>query len=112
MGLFKGISGGNTNITPQEARRMMDESDQIIILDVRTPEEYKEIRIEGAKLIPVDELGGRAAAELPDKDIRILVYCRSGGRAGTAVKMLKRMGYAHVYNFGGIMNWPYAVLKG
>ena len=90
---------------------MMKETADFILLDVRTPEEYKQARIKGAKLIPVDELARRASAELPDTSIVILIYCQSGIRAGKAVKTLKRMGYANVYNFGGITNWPYGTIK-
>ena len=99
-------------ISPQEARRIMEQNDDFILLDVRTPSEYRQVRIEGAKLLPVDEIGQRAAKELPDKHIPILVYCQSGMRALNAVKMLTRMGYTDAVSFGGIMNWPYETVSG
>jgi len=110
MGLFSKSGGGG--ISAQEAHRIMSEGGNFVLLDVRTPGEYRQVRIDGAKLIPVDELARRAAAELPDKDARILVYCQSGARAGTAAKMLTQMGYTDVSNFGGIMGWPYETVRG
>ena len=112
MNLFKGKRANHINIPPQEARRMMEGTESFTLLDVRTPQEYKQARIEGAKLIPVDELGSRAASEMPDKNKLVLVYCQSGMRADRAAKMLKQMGYVNVYNFGGIVDWPYGTVKG
>jgi rhodanese-related sulfurtransferase len=48
---------------------------------------------------------------LPDKNALILIYCRSGMRAGTAAKQLDKMGYTKVFSFGGIMNWPYEIVR-
>ena len=98
-------------ISPQEAYRMML-SDKHILLDVRTVSEYRQVRIDGAKLIPVDELSRRAPAELPDKHIPLFIYCHSGARAASAANMLARMGYTNIRNFGGIINWPYATIQG
>ncbi len=97
-------------ITAEEAKKIMD-TEEVIILDVRTPEEYKEEHIEGALLIPDYELENSAASELPDKDKKILVYCRSGNRSESAAKVLIEMGYTKVYDFGGIMNWTYGTVK-
>ena len=109
MGLFAKPAGA---ISAREARERMSRGGGFVLLDVRTPQEYRQVRIKGAKLIPVDELARRAAAELPDKNIPILVYCQSGMRAGTAVKQLLRMGYTDVVSFGGIADWPYDVVRG
>ena len=105
--------GGNKNsISMQEAYEIMDKKDQdFVLLDVRTPAEFKNARLEGAKLIPVDEISARAKLELPNKDILILVYCHSGARAASAVKQLTSMGYTNVFNFGGIVNWPYKIIR-
>ncbi|MCL1790504.1 MAG: rhodanese-like domain-containing protein [Peptococcaceae bacterium] len=90
----------------------MGQADPYLLLDVRTPEEYKQIRIDGAKLLPVDELARRAPSELPDKNILILIYCQSGMRATQAVKILTKMGYTNVVSFGGIINWRYGTTRG
>jgi len=93
-------------ISAEEAYRMMRE-EECILLDTRTHEEYAISRIEGAVLIPEYEIGRRAAAELPDKQAIILVYCRSGRRSAIAANELVAMGYTNVYDFGGIIDWPY-----
>lgn len=83
-----------------------------MLLDVRTPEEYAEGHIEGALLLPHTELAARANAELPNTEIPIFVYCRSGNRSKTASLQLLGMGYTEVYDFGGINSWPYGTVTG
>ena len=111
MGFFSKILGGNT-ISAREAHQRMEQGGSHVLLDVRTPEEYRQVRIKDAKLIPVVEIESRAPVELPDKNIPILVYCHSGARAGSAVRILTSMGYTNVQSFGGIMNWPYNTVRG
>ena len=94
-------------IDPEEAKRIMDSGDPYILLDVRTPEEFAEEHIAGATLIPIDEVIERSPLELPDKDALIFVYCRSGNRSFMVVNELAKMGYANVYDLGGIIDWPY-----
>ncbi|MCL1919242.1 MAG: rhodanese-like domain-containing protein [Peptococcaceae bacterium] len=115
MSLLKKLFGIHTNIptiSPQEAYQMMNVSNEHILLDVRTASEYKEVRIDGAKLIPVDELSRRALAELPDKHRTVFIYCHSGARAAKAADLLVGMGYTKVFSFGGIVNWPYETING
>lgn len=111
MSFFSKIFSANT-VTAREAHDKMAQGGNYVLLDVRTPEEYREVRIDGARLIPVDQIERRAAAELPDKNSLILVYCQSGMRATSAVKMLRNMGYNNAVSFGGIMNWPYETVRG
>ena len=94
-------------ITATEAHNMMEEMDNFILLDVRTEEEFREMRIEGALLIPYDEIKNRAEAELLDKNSVILIYCRSGRRSALAAADLAVLGYTNVYDFGGIIDWSY-----
>ena len=96
-------------ITPQEAKRLMDTEENYIILDARTEEEFAEGHIENAILMPEYEVADRAEAELPDKDILILVYCRSGRRSKIAAEALAELGYTNVKEFGGIIDWPYDI---
>ena len=96
-------------ITAQEARLIMETSDNFILLDVRTESEFQEMRIIGAILIPDREIKDRAENELPDKNATILVYCRSGRRSASAVAELARLGYTNVFDFGGILSWPYEI---
>lgn len=77
-------------------------TDKTIILDVRTPGEYAEGHLDGAKL--VDFNGGQFQALLPDLDpnAEYLVYCRSGNRSGQAVAMMKERGFSNVTDLGSL----------
>ena len=81
------------------------------MLDVREQSEYDAGHIPGAVLLPSGSVQQMAADVLPDKDAKILVYCRSGNRSRTAANVLVSLGYTQVYDFGGIINWPYDVVK-
>ena len=98
-------------ISAAEARKMMSEQKDLILLDVRTDAEYRERHIAGAVLIPDYEIKDRAGNELPDKKAVILVYCRSGRRSENAARELVGMGYLNVYDIGGIINWPYETVE-
>lgn len=74
------------------------------IVDVRTPDEFRDGAYPGAVNIPVQSLGARLA-EIP-KDKPIVVYCASGGRSATAARLLKQAGYADVINAGGLGDMP------
>ena len=98
-------------ITPEQAKTLMDTEKEYIIIDARTDEEFADGHIEGAIMIPEYEIADRAEKELPDKDALILVYCRSGRRSKIASEELAKLGYTNVKEFGGIIDWPYEVVK-
>lgn len=100
-----------TNITPEEAKKRLDSEKEIILLDVRTKEEYDTGHIKDSILIPVDNLKQEAEGKLKDKEAPIFVYCRSGNRSTAAAKILVELRYKNVYNLGGINKWPYEVVK-
>ena len=101
------------SITAEKARDLMKSLDKkYVFLDVRTMSEYIMEHIKGAISIPLDELDRRAKKELPNKTVTIFVYCHSGARATSAVKLLKQLGYTNVQNLGGIINWPYETESG
>ena len=99
------------NITAEEAKEIMDSQEGCIILDVRVQEEYDEVHIPGAIVIPYTEIEARAEEELPDKGQLILVYCRSGRRSKIAAEALVELGYTNIREFGGILDWPYETEK-
>ena len=109
----QGSVGGITyeQITPQQAKTIMDTKQDYIIIDARTQEEFDEGHIEGAIMIPEYEIKNKAEKELPDKDALILVYCRSGRRSKIASEELVKLGYTNVKEFGGIIDWPYEIVK-
>ena len=100
-----------TQISAEQAMTIMDEQEDYILLDVRTESEFAEGHIEGAILIPNTEITSRAEEELPDKDALILLYCRSGNRSKQAAQALADLGYTNVQEFGGIIDWPYEIVK-
>lgn len=96
-------------ITATEAKALMDEGN-VIVLDVRSQEEFDAGHIAGAIRLAYGEFPDKLATVLPDKDATILVYCRSGHRSKIASDMLIEAGYTHVKDFGGIIDWPYEVV--
>jgi len=97
------------SILPEEALQRLESEDQIILLDVRTEAEHAEARIPGSMLIPLQVLADEAPQQLPDQDVPLLVYCRSGRRSLEAVEILLELGYTQVYDLGGMIDWPYEV---
>ena len=86
------------NISPSEAKSRMDADPEAVIVDVRRPDEFVTGHIPGALNVP-----------LADKNAVYLIYCRSGVRSVTAAVALEKMGYTHLANFGGILDWPYEI---
>ena len=102
--------GNSQVITAEEAYAKMQEEEGIIIVDVRTAEEYAGGHIPNAILIPNETIKDEQPEELPDLDATILIYCRSGNRSAQATKKLVEMGYTNLYDFGGINSWPYDIV--
>lgn len=99
-------------ITAAEAKEMMEEIPNAVILDVREQEEYDANHIPCAVLLPLGTIDEESAAEvIPEKDTVVLVYCRSGNRSKTASEALVELGYTRVYEFGGILDWPYELTQ-
>ena len=92
------------DINMEELKRLV--SNGAILLDVRSPQEYKEGHLEGAISIPGYELKSRSKNELQDKNINIIIYCSSGSRSKKEKKILEKKGYHNVYNlYNGIQNY-------
>ena len=100
-----------TQISAAEAKEMMKTEKDYVIIDARTEDEFAEGHIEGAILIPEYEILAKAEAYIPDKDTLVLVYCRSGRRSKIASENLIKLGYTNVYEFGGIIDWHYEIVK-
>ncbi|MCG9479751.1 MAG: rhodanese-like domain-containing protein [Actinomycetia bacterium] len=82
---------------------MQEEQPRYFLLDVRTQEEYDYGHLEGAYLVPVNELDQRLD-ELPQNK-PIVVYCRSGNRSARAAEILINNDFKEVYDMGGIRDW-------
>ena len=81
-----------------------------VLLDVRTPEEFKQGYIPRSQNIPL-QLIDNTKHVIEDKNTPIFVYCRSGNRSGQAKTLLEAMGYANVKNIGGIISYKGQIAK-
>ena len=75
-----------------------------ILLDVRTPDEYREGHIPGSRNVPLQSIE-QAKSVAKDSATPLFVYCYSGSRSSQATAILKRMGYTNVKNIGGIVGY-------
>ena len=96
-------------IDAETAKEAFDTQSDITIIDVRTEGEYSGGHVIGAINIPLDVIGDSVEEQFPNKDEKLYLYCRSGNRSAQAAKILVERGYTNVYDFGGIINWPYGV---
>ncbi|KXA90875.1 hypothetical protein AKJ57_03390 [candidate division MSBL1 archaeon SCGC-AAA259A05] len=97
-------SGVYENFEAVEAKDLIASEDPVV-LDVRTPDEFESGHVPGAILLPVDELRGSTFLEIPH-DEEVLVYCRSGRRSSWAAEYLSQKGFARTYNLsGGVLAW-------
>ncbi|MGV6844559.1 MAG: rhodanese-like domain-containing protein [Lutibacter sp.] len=97
------LTNGVIELTPTQFK---EQSTGNLILDIRTPSEFKEGSIKGAKNI--DFLNSNFFTEINkiDKSTPIYVYCRSGHRSGIATRKMKDLGFKTVYNLiGGVNSW-------
>ncbi len=109
MQMFKNLFGGSQyDIAGVEAEARLKSTQPPLVLDVRTKEEFRQGHIEGAVLIPLDELN-RRMQEVPSER-EILVICRSGARSGSATSQLRAAGYNAFNISGGLMSWSRAGL--
>ena len=98
-----------SKISQEKAKEMM--KDDILILDVRTKEEYDEGHIPNAVLMPHSDIEMFADTVIDELDTPVLIYCRSGRKSSIATEILIDMGYENVYDFGGILSWKYEIVK-
>lgn len=103
---------GNTNgtiinVSTEEANQLIDDK-KVVVLDVRTAEEFDGGHIPNALLIPLQELEGRL--EELKEEASYLVVCRSGNRSAQASEILLNNGFSNVYNMtGGMNDWSYEI---
>ena len=99
-------------IDGEAALEMLRRHPDTLIIDVREPQEHAALRIPGAKLIPLGEVGQRVS-EIPQDADRIIMHCAAGGRSAQACAQLGVEGYVNLYNLaGGIGRWPGEVRRG
>ncbi len=97
------------DITPQEAFTLIQNNQNnpdFVIIDVRTPGEFTEEHIENATNIDFYSETFREMLNTLDKNKTYLIYCRSGGRSGSALDIMAELSFEEVYNIlGGILSW-------
>ncbi len=95
------------NVNPKQFLQILKKEDKVILLDVRTPEEYaNDGHIKGANLLPIQVLPRYVDMLKKYKDYTFLIYCRSGNRSSMASQFLEKAGFKKIYNLqGGIIQW-------
>lgn len=97
MGIFDFFKQPDINQGVQEYKNAVG----AVLLDVRSPQEYREGHIPGSQNVPLQQLD-KVEEVTENKDTVLYVYCRSGARSRQAVSLLQAMGYTNVRNIGGI----------
>ena len=97
MGIFDFFKHPDINQGVQEYKNAAG----AVLLDVRTPQEYRERHIPGSQNVPLQQLD-KVEEVTENKDTVLYVYCHSGARSRQAVSLLQAMGYTNVHNIGGI----------
>ncbi len=87
-------------VTPQEAEQLAA-TDGVIVIDVRTPEEFAEGHIEGSTMIDFYEPGFADEIAALDRDAEYLLYCRSGNRSGQTAAFMAELGFDQVWDLDG-----------
>jgi rhodanese-related sulfurtransferase len=100
-----GVSNSYTHLSQDDAKKIIQTESNVIILDVRTQEEYEKKHIKNSVLLPIDELRKGNFALLPDKNQKILIYCWTGRRAEASAEILAKENYTNVFEFGGLVDW-------
>lgn len=98
------LTGASPSLTGKAAHALVSEQGALL-LDVRTPEEFAQGHVEGARNLPVQELEAQLASLSGKKDQPIVVYCRSGHRSSRAAKILQGAGFTSVHDLGAMSNW-------
>ncbi len=96
--LFSGSTEGS-RISREQAKQKIGEG--ALLLDVRSAQEFHSGHLEEALNIPHTDIQARVKELGTDKSREIVIYCKSGGRAGSALQALKALGFSKVYNAGG-----------
>lgn len=93
-------------VTKAEFKAFLLENEIVQLIDVRTPDEFQAGAIEAANNIDYNDPNFETNINKLDKNIPVLIYCRSGGRSSKALKVFETNGFMHVLELeGGYLNW-------
>lgn len=94
------------NLNPESFKKSMEEQDNVVLLDVRTPGEVAQGKIEGSIAIDFFANDFQTKISALDKNKSYFIYCRSGQRSGQACQMMGQLGFESLVNLeGGILAW-------
>jgi rhodanese-related sulfurtransferase len=96
------------NITVEEARTIIQNNEKVnnvVIIDVRTPDEFNQEHIQDASNIDFYSDNFKEELNKLDKARTYVIHCRSGSRSAQALEIMKELGFREVYNMGGIIQW-------
>jgi rhodanese-related sulfurtransferase len=93
---------GVVAVGADEAVTLLAERDDLVVVDVRTPEEFASGHVAGAELLDIYDPAFRDGVDGLDRDAAYLVYCRTGNRSGQAVALMEELGFTEVYDAGGL----------
>lgn len=107
-----GAPSGLATITAADAASVIDAAPPgLVVLDIRTPEEFAAGHLDGAVLVDFYEPDFSEQLAALDRDVPYVLYCRSGNRSGEALQIMDELGFASVGNVdGGILAWAAAGL--
>lgn len=93
-------------VTPREVKSMLDSGEKFVFIDCRLPNEYEITHIDGAKLIPLQQIAQRIGEIKPHANEKVVVHCKSGGRSMQFTQILRQQGFKDVKSMaGGILLW-------
>ncbi len=99
---------GFKDIGPDEFKEGLEKNPNAELIDVRTPDEYEDAHLKGARLMNIMSPDFTEKVEQLPKDKAYYIYCRSGSRSASACQYMAGRGFGELYNLqGGIMFWPY-----
>lgn len=97
----------------ETGKHILDTSPGSVLLDVRTEDEYTTEHAAGAVLLPLEDIDDLDVEQLlPDKQAKLVLYCRTGRRSALAAAKLFDLGYENLYDLGGLNGWPYGMEYG
>ena len=97
------------DVSPDEAQKLLKDNPKVVVLDVRTPEEFAAGHIAGAKNVDFKAAGFAERVAALDKSQPYLVHCASGGRSGKTLALIKDKGFVAIYHLNdGFKAWEKA----
>lgn len=89
------------NINYEDAQIILKNNKQAVLLDVRSPQEYREGHLSNAINIPLYDIKQKIEKEIPNKETALIIYCQTGNRSKTAADICSKKGYQNIYNLSG-----------